>query len=59
MCIRDSAYCVHSFAVPVDDAGDAVLADTDHGARFAAVVGQGRRFGAQFHPCLLYTSRCV
>lgn len=44
------AYFVHSFAVPVDEAGDAVLADTDHGARFAAVVGQGRRFGAQFHP---------
>lgn len=44
------AYFVHSFAVPVEDAGDAVLADTDHGARFAAVVGRGRRFGAQFHP---------
>ncbi len=44
------AYFVHSFAVPVDEAGDAVLADTDHGARFAAVVGHGRRFGAQFHP---------
>lgn len=44
------AYFVHSFAVPADEAGDVVLADTDHGARFAAVVGQGRRFGAQFHP---------
>lgn len=44
------AYFVHSFAVPVEEAGDAVLADTDHGARFAAVVGHGRRFGAQFHP---------
>lgn len=44
------AYFVHSFAVPVEEAGDAVLADTDHGARFAAVVGDGRRFGAQFHP---------
>lgn len=44
------AYFVHSFAVPADEAGDALLADTDHGARFAAVVGQGRRFGAQFHP---------
>ena len=44
------AYFVHSFAVPVGEAGDAVLADTDHGARFAAVVGRGRRFGAQFHP---------
>ena len=44
------AYFVHSFAVPADEAGDVVLADTDHGARFAAVVGRGRRFGAQFHP---------
>lgn len=44
-------YFVHSFAVPVDevDARD-VLADTDHGQDFAAVVGRGRRFGAQFHP---------
>ena len=45
------AYFVHSYAVLVDDGSDAcVLADTDHGQRFAAVVGQGRRYGAQFHP---------
>jgi len=57
------AYFVHSFAHVVDahavdahavDAEDAsrdvVLADSEHGVRFAAVVGQGRRFGAQFHP---------
>lgn len=44
-------YFVHSYAVPVDevDASD-ILADTDHGQAFAAVVGRGRRFGAQFHP---------
>ena len=52
------AYFVHSFAHVIDahavDAEDAsrdvVLADSEHGVRFAAVVGQGRRFGAQFHP---------
>ncbi len=45
------AYFVHSYAVLVDDATDAcVLADSDHGQRFAAVVGSGNRYGAQFHP---------
>lgn len=45
------AYFVHSYAVFADEQSDAcVLADTDHGQRFAAVVGQGRRYGAQFHP---------
>jgi imidazole glycerol-phosphate synthase subunit HisH len=45
------AYFVHSYAVLADEESDAcVLADTDHGQRFAAVVGQGRRYGAQFHP---------
>lgn len=45
------AYFVHSYAVLVDDDTDAcVLAESDHGQRFAAVVGSGRRYGAQFHP---------
>lgn len=45
------AYFVHSFAVPVTPAtAPVVLAETTHGAPFAAVVGQGHRFGAQFHP---------
>ena len=44
-------YFVHSYAVLVDDDTDAcVLAESDLGQRFAAVVGRGRRFGAQFHP---------
>lgn len=47
----DHAYFVHSYALPADDAGDdCILAETDHGARFAAIVGSGRRYGAQFHP---------
>jgi glutamine amidotransferase len=47
----EHVYFVHSYAVPVDATEpDLVLADCDHGARFAAVVGRGRRFGAQFHP---------
>ncbi len=45
------AYFVHSYAVLVDDDTDAcVLAESDHGQRFAAVVGRRNRFGAQFHP---------
>lgn len=45
------AYFVHSYAVLVDDGTDAcVLAESDHGQRFAAVVGSGKRYGAQFHP---------
>ncbi|MFZ5638625.1 MAG: imidazole glycerol phosphate synthase subunit HisH [Pseudomonadota bacterium] len=44
-------YFVHSYAVPVDDGTSGyVLADCDHGERFAAVIGAGRRYGAQFHP---------
>ena len=40
-----------SGAVLVDDDTDAcVLAESDHGQRFAAVVGSGKRYGAQFHP---------
>ncbi len=45
------AYFVHSYAAPVADLDQAdVLADCDHGQRFAAVVGRDRRFGVQFHP---------
>jgi imidazole glycerol-phosphate synthase subunit HisH len=45
------AYFVHSYAIVVDRDTDAdVLADSEHGQRFAAVVGKGHRFGAQFHP---------
>lgn len=45
------AYFVHSYAVLVDNDTDAcVLAESDHGQRFAAVVGSGNRYGAQFHP---------
>ncbi len=45
------AYFVHSYAVLIDDDTDAcVLAESDHGQRFAAVVGSGKRYGAQFHP---------
>lgn len=44
-------YFVHSYAVLVDDVTDGcVLAESDHGQRFAAVVGSGNRYGAQFHP---------
>ena len=41
------AYFVHSYAAPM---GPATLATATHGAEFPAVVGDGRRFGAQFHP---------
>lgn len=45
------AYFVHSFGVPVDETdAAAVLAATTHGERIVAMVGRGRRFGAQFHP---------
>ena len=45
------AYFVHSFGVPADGTEPAaVLAATAHGERIVALVGQGRRFGAQFHP---------
>jgi imidazole glycerol-phosphate synthase subunit HisH len=40
-------YFTHSYAAPVTDATVAV---TTHGARFSAVVEQGRTFGVQFHP---------
>ena len=33
-----------------DDTDARVLAESDHGQRFAAVVGSGKHYGAQFHP---------
>jgi imidazole glycerol-phosphate synthase subunit HisH len=45
------AYFVHSYAVEIDASNDdMIVAESEHGQRFAAVVAQGRRFGAQFHP---------
>lgn len=41
-------YFVHSFA-PIAT-GETVLAAATHGATFAAVAGQGRVLGTQFHP---------
>ncbi|WP_337840628.1 imidazole glycerol phosphate synthase subunit HisH [Rheinheimera sp.] len=44
---QDYVYFVHSFAV----APSAItLASCDYGQSFAAVIGQGNKFGAQFHP---------
>jgi imidazole glycerol phosphate synthase glutamine amidotransferase subunit len=44
-------YFVHSYVGrPSAEARDAVLAETDHGSRFAAVVARGRLLGVQFHP---------
>lgn len=41
------AYFVHSYRADVDVS---TLASCDHGEPFAAVVGNGRVFGAQLHP---------
>ncbi len=43
----DRAYFVHSYAAPMTSA---TLASTWHGQDYAAVVRQGNRWGAQFHP---------
>jgi glutamine amidotransferase len=43
------AYFVHSYYAAPEEPDD-VLATTDYGLPFAAVVGRGRVFGAQFHP---------
>ena len=43
----DSAYFVHSYAVPD---GDYALATSDHGQPFAAVIASGNFMGMQFHP---------
>ena len=42
-----SAYFVHSYAAPITPA---TVAATDHGGLFTAVVHDGLRCGAQFHP---------
>ena len=42
------AYFVHSYAADAD--GDHVVAVTDHGGDFAAVVRAGAVMGTQFHP---------
>ncbi|HUG53243.1 MAG TPA: imidazole glycerol phosphate synthase subunit HisH [Vicinamibacteria bacterium] len=41
-------YFVHSYWC--DAPPDVVLAETDYGTRFPAVVGRGRVLGVQFHP---------
>jgi glutamine amidotransferase len=43
----DTAYFVHSYAVPT---GDYTLAATEHGTPFSAVVAAGNFMGMQFHP---------
>ena len=43
----DSAYFVHSYAVPV---GEYSLATTDFGGDFSAVIARGNFYGMQFHP---------
>lgn len=43
----DYVYFVHSYCVPV---ADSTLATSTYGERFAAIVGRGKVFGAQFHP---------
>ena len=43
----DYVYFVHSYCVPVSSN---TIASTTYGERFAAVVGRGKVFGAQFHP---------
>ncbi len=41
-------YFVHSFVAR--PAADELIAEATYGERFAAVVGRGKVFGAQFHP---------
>lgn len=43
----DYAYFVHGYAAPV---GEDCIAESVHGAPFAAIVQRGRVAGAQFHP---------
>lgn len=45
----DHAYFVHSYHFRPDQAGD-VLAETDYGGRFAAMLGRDNMVGTQFHP---------
>jgi imidazole glycerol-phosphate synthase subunit HisH len=48
--VEDGAhvYFVHSYWC--DAPADVVLAETDYGRRFPAIVGRGRVLGVQFHP---------
>ena len=52
--IADDAdfYFVHSFVGQPDgpSADELILADTEHGSRFASAVARGRLLGVQFHP---------
>ena len=43
------AYFVHSY-VPVPAEPEIVVAETEHGGRFASLVASGRIVGFQFHP---------
>jgi glutamine amidotransferase len=43
------AYFVHSY-VPVPADPEVVVAQTEHGSRFASLVASGRIIGFQFHP---------
>ena len=44
-------YFVHSYAgTPAETADDAILAETEHGARFVSAVARGNLLGVQFHP---------
>jgi glutamine amidotransferase len=43
------AYFVHSYVLAPESAGD-VIARTDHGESFAAIVGRDNVVGTQFHP---------
>jgi glutamine amidotransferase len=45
----DHAYFVHSYAIVCTEPAD-VLATTDHGGAFAAIVGRDNMIGTQFHP---------
>jgi imidazole glycerol-phosphate synthase subunit HisH len=43
----EHAYFVHSYAAEIDEH---TLAASTHGTSFAAIVGRGNVYGAQFHP---------
>jgi imidazole glycerol phosphate synthase glutamine amidotransferase subunit len=45
-------YFVHSYVGQPDgpSADELILADTEHGSRFASAVARGRLLGVQFHP---------
>ena len=44
-------YFVHSYAgTPATDAGELVVATTDHGESFVSAVARGNALGVQFHP---------